>query len=89
MKVGYVVQFTDGETQVLSVEKPRGAHPESPRALHHTIMEAEKQGGVVEKVGKLYMFKGIPLDHNSVSRQKVIDECVNSCSYFAAHGKFE
>lgn len=89
MKVEYVVHFCDDSTEVLSVEKPRGSHPESPRALHHVITEAEKQGKVVNQVGKLYIFRGIPLDLNVMTRQKVLDECVNSCSYFAIHQRFE
>ena len=89
MEVEYVVHYCDGIAEVLSVEKPRGAHPESPRTLHHVVTEAEKYGKVVKKVGKLYIFGGIPLDHNMMTRQKVIDECTNSCSYFAIHQRFE
>lgn len=70
MKKEYVVYFTDGSSEMVEIELPAGAHPDSPCALQEVVKSAEYTGKTVSKAGRHVIFGGKILS-NLISRETI------------------
>ena len=50
MQLGYYVSFTDGSSDVFSIERQFGSHPDSPSAIKEVLDVAEKFGKTVKLI---------------------------------------
>ena len=73
MKITKVVYFTDGSSEIIEFEKPPGSHPDSLVAFYEGIKSAEKTGKLVKEISTVTMFRGLPLDSNKFTRDKVMN----------------
>ena len=52
MKVKLTVFYTDGSSGVIEIDKPPGAHPDSPLTAARGILVAERTGKRVARIGR-------------------------------------
>lgn len=72
MKKKYTVYFTDGSSNIIEIEKPAGAHPDSPCALKEVLTCAEHTGKTVTRAGRPIFFKGKIIEKYFMTREDII-----------------
>ena len=80
MKVKLLVCFEDGSSEIVEIEKSAGAHPDSIATIVDGILEAEKFGKQVSKIGrsKINPFSSPPRklvidDSQIITREKALE----------------
>ena len=79
MKVNLTVYYEDNSSEIIEIEKPRGAHPDSIGTIAKGVLVAEKTGKRVSKIGRSKMNPfSIPagkpvIDDNLLSRKEVLE----------------
>jgi hypothetical protein len=73
MQVTYTAYYTDGTSGTVTCEKPPGAHPDSFKALQAGIVEAERLGKTVAKLGRSRLAFGVILDGDLPTREQIMD----------------
>lgn len=71
MTITYTVYFTDGTSGTVTIERPAGAHPDSNMALAAAVLEAERTGKRVSRLGRSRYGDGMFLDIGFVRRDSL------------------
>lgn len=78
MKLQLTTYFEDGSSGMTEIEKPAGAHPDSIMVIAEGLLEAEKTGKRVSRIGrsKVNPFSspktGLVIDDNLVTREEAL-----------------
>lgn len=80
MQIEYTVYYVDGSSSIISINKPAGAHPDSPVSLYEGVIQAEKTGKTVEKIGRSQFYRGKILS-DLLDRSYIINNMKRNTGY--------
>ncbi len=80
MQIDYTVYYIDGSSSIVSIDKPAGAHPDSLLSLYDGVVQAEKTGKTVEKIGRGQFFRGKILS-DLLDRSYIIKQMKRNTGY--------
>lgn len=86
MRLALTVYYDDGSSGIVEIEKPAGAQPDSILAIVEGLLEAEKGGKTVSRIGRSNVNpfstpgSALVIDNSLVTRAAALETLRRSCN---------